>query len=354
MKKIRVLIIDDSSVVCSMLSRELSVYRGISATGIPGNLYSAHDKIIEGGFDVFLLDMDMQKTNGLALLKSIMKLTFVRVIIMSSLVTPGNPAVVQALEAGAVDVAYKPGGSFHVEETVNELYRKILEASVVPVRKLCKAVRRLNEICRNRRAVEHVKIQNSTAGSRLVVIGTSTGGVLTLEELFTGFPAVFPPVLVVTHMSPSFTASFARRLDRLYDFHVKEAEDGEKPVQGTVYLSPGWSSIFVAGSADGTIIRIKNRYGFADEDCHIADMLFISAAETAGRNCTAVLLTGTGGDGAAGMKAVRDAGGWTIVQDRKSCIVYDMPGKAAALDAVCETVPLDEIAERIEEKTTSG
>ncbi|MFA6857650.1 MAG: chemotaxis protein CheB, partial [Treponema sp.] len=104
----------------------------------------------------------------------------------------------------------------------------------------------------------------------------------------------------------------------------------------------------------GTVIRIKNRYGSGDDECHIVDILFMSAAESTGKNCTAVLLTGTGEDGAEGMKAVRDAGGWTIAQDRKSCIVYDMPEKAAALGAVCETVPLNEIAERIEEKTTSG
>ncbi|MFA6858074.1 MAG: chemotaxis protein CheB, partial [Treponema sp.] len=253
MKEIRVLIIDDSSVVCSMLSRELSAYREISAEGIPCDPYSARNKIIEGGFDVLLLDIDMRKINGLALLKGIMKLVFVPVIVMSSLITPGNQTVVQALELGAVDAAYKPGGPFHVEETVSELYRKIQEASVVPVWKLCAAARRLNDFVRNKRTTEHVKPLNSAADNGLVVIGTSTGGVLALEELLTGFSSVFPPVLVVTHMPAHFTAAFARRLDRLYSFHVKEAEDGEKPVQGTVYLSPGGSSMSAARAGSGTV-----------------------------------------------------------------------------------------------------
>ncbi|MCK9170557.1 MAG: response regulator [Treponema sp.] len=354
MKKIRVLIMGDSSVVCSMLSRELSAYREISAEGISCNPYSARDKIKEDEIDVLLLDIDMRNMNGLALLKSITKLTLVPVIVMSSLITSGDQTVVQALELGAVDAACKPGGPFPVKETVGDLYRKIQGASAVSVWKFYKTAHRLNDFFRNKKNAEPVKLLNPAADNSFVVIGTSTGGVLALEELFSGFSSVFPPVFVVTHMPPGVTASLAGRLDRLYAFHVKEAQDGENPVKGTVYLSPGWSTMLVDRSDTGTVIRIKNRYAAGNNECHTADMLFMSAAESAGKNCIAVLLTGTGVDGAAGMKAVHDAGGWTIVQDKRTCIVYDMPGTAVTLGVVSEILPINEIAERIEKKTTSG
>jgi two-component system, chemotaxis family, protein-glutamate methylesterase/glutaminase len=345
MKKIRVLVVDDSPAVCDILSRKLSSYPGITAEGLSGYPYTVRQRIRPGDFDVIVLDMDMPGTDGLRVLAYIMKYNPVPVIVMSSLVTPDNQTVVQALELGAVDAVHKPGGPFSVEESVGELCRKIREAAGVSVWRLSTASRRLYRFEGDTGTVPCM-LQQNTVSDRLVVVGASTGGVMALEKLFGRFTTGFPPVLAVIRMPVYFTAPLAKRLDKMCEPRVKEAQNGEKIVSGTIYIAPGGSRMKVTASDGVRILSITCGTGLSGKR-HPVDALFASAAETDGKKCTAVLLTGTGCDGARGMKAVRDSGGYTIAQDEESCIVYDMPAKAVALGAVCEVAPLDKIADAI-------
>jgi two-component system, chemotaxis family, protein-glutamate methylesterase/glutaminase len=350
MKKTRVLIVDDSAIVRDILSRELETCPEIEVAGTAGDPYIARNKIEAGDIDVITLDIEMPRMDGLTFLRYLMKYKPIPVIIVSSLVTPNNQAAIEALELGAVDIVHKPGGPFSVEDVVGDLCVKIREAAALPLSRLIAASLRLNESGLNQQRTRHALSQISTT-NKLAVIGTSTGGTIALEELFSSFTPGFPPVLAVIHMPERFTASFAQRLDKLCELHVKEAENGEVVMPGTIYIAPGGYHMLVTTSGADRIIRIKNGPKVCGQ-CPAVDVLFNSAAEAVGKNCIAALLTGMGHDGAAGMKAIRSAGGYTIAQDEASCIVFGMPKEAIALGAACEVTPLADIAGSIMHHTS--
>jgi two-component system chemotaxis response regulator CheB len=343
-----VLIIDDSAAVCRILARELSACRGIAAEGRNAGPDGIRRLLEQEQFDVVVLDMDMPGQDGPALLGCLAEQQPVAVIVMSSVVTPLNQTAVRALEKGAVYAVHKPGGGFPVEETVGELSRLIREAAAVPVRRLYEAARRLEESGIAGRKVLRVPAVRYDAEG-LVVAGASAGGVGALEELCSGFTAGFPPVLAVTGLPEYFTASFAERLGSMCMLRVKEAENGEVISGGTVYLVPGGCCMTVGMSGRGRTVRVMRK----PAGRHPVDLLFRSAAGAGGRNCTGVLLSGTGGDGARGMMAVRSAGGMTIVPDAETCPVYDTPARALALGAVREIIPLPKIADRIAQENLS-
>ncbi|MCI1209843.1 MAG: chemotaxis response regulator protein-glutamate methylesterase [Treponema sp.] len=343
MKKIRVLVIDDSAIVRDILSRQLSAYPEIEVTDSAGDPYIARNKIETTEFDVLTLDIEMPRMDGLTFLKYLMKYNPLPVIIVSSIASGNNQAAIEALELGAVDVVQKPGGPFSVEEVTEELAEKIVEASIVPRSRLLIASEKLKK--RNK-TIARKTLSKIATTKRLVVVGASTGGTIALEELFTRFTPDFPPTLAVIHMPPRFTASFANRLDGLCIPHVKEAEDGELVMPGTIYIAPGGYHMLVGTSGTDRIIRIKNGPKLFGQRPAV-DVLFNSAADNIGRNCTAAILTGMGRDGAAGMKAIRDAGGYTIAQDEESCIVFGMPKEAITLGGACEITPLSGIAASI-------
>jgi two-component system chemotaxis response regulator CheB len=225
MKKIRVLIVDDSAIVRDILSRELSCCPEIEVAGTAGDPFIARNKIENDNIDVITLDIEMPRMDGLTFLRYLMKYKPMPVIIVSSLVSTNNPAAIQALELGAVDIVHKPGGPFTVGDIIEDLCYKIREAASCPVSRLFSASARLSEESKNSSPVQHTLSHISTT-NRLAVIGASTGGTIALEELFTRFTPDFPPALAVIHMPERFTASFAERLDSLCVPHVKEAENG--------------------------------------------------------------------------------------------------------------------------------
>jgi two-component system, chemotaxis family, protein-glutamate methylesterase/glutaminase len=341
MKKIQVLVIDDSAIVRDILSRQLSAYPEIEVADTAGDPYIARNKIENRDFDVVTLDIEMPRMDGLTFLKYLMKYKPLPVIVVSSLVSGSNQAAVEALELGAVDMVRKPGGPFSVEEVVEDLSEKIITAAAIPRSRLLAVSNRLVV----KSGVTHTLSKIMTT-NRLIVVGASTGGTVALEELFTRFTPDFPPALAVIHMPERFTASFAARLDGLCQMHVKEAENGETVMPGTIYIAPGGYHMLAGTSGADRIIRIKNGPKLFGQRPSV-DVLFNSAAENIGRNCIAALLTGMGRDGAAGMKAIRDAGGYTIAQNEETCIVFGMPKEAIALGGACEVTPLDRIAGNI-------
>jgi two-component system, chemotaxis family, protein-glutamate methylesterase/glutaminase len=351
MKKIRVLIVDDSAIVRDILSRELSSNPGIEVAGTAGDPYIARNKIENDNIDVITLDIEMPRMDGLTFLRYLMKYKPMPVIIVSSLVSSNNPAAIQALELGAVDIVHKPGGPFSVGDIIEDLCYKIREAASFPVTRLYSASARLSSQNREVSSVQHTLSHISTT-NKLAVVGASTGGTIALEELFTHFTPDFPPTLAVIHMPERFTASFAERLDSLCVLHVKEAQNGETVMPGTIYIAPGGYHMLVVSSGSSSIIRIKNGPKLFGQRPAV-DALFHTAAENVGKNCIAALLTGMGRDGAAGMKAIRDAGGYTIAQDEETSIVFGMPKEAITLGGACEVTPLDKIAGSILKHTKS-
>ena len=345
MEKIRVLVVDDSAIVRDILSHRLSESYDIEVTGTASDPFVARGKLEAGDYDVMTLDIEMPRMDGLTFLKYLMKYKPMPVIIVSSIADASSRAAVEALELGAVDVVHKPGGSLSVETLVEELKARIREAAVTPVSKLLGASQSLLKTI-SLPAAKGNTLSRIRTTNKLVVVGASTGGTIAMEELFPRFTADFPPVLAVIHMPEHFTASFAQRLDGICELHVKEAEDGETVMPGTIYIAPGGYHMIVASSGAKRMIRIKNGPKLFGQRPAV-DVLFKSAAETAGRNCIAALLTGMGKDGAAGMKEIRNAGGYTIAQDEASCIVFGMPKEAIALGGACEVTPLDAIAASI-------
>lgn len=189
-------------------------------------------------------------------------------------------------------------------------------------------------------------LRTTSAPARIVFVGASTGGTEAIKVFLTGLPAHFPPVLITQHMPEAFTNSFAKRLDGLCAPEVVEAEDGMPLVSGRVYIAPGHSHLRIRRSGSGFATDLLkappvNRHRPS------VDVLFNSAAEVVAARAVGVILTGMGKDGALGLKAMHDAGAWTVAQDQASCVVFGMPREAIALGAADEVLPLPEIAPRL-------
>jgi two-component system chemotaxis response regulator CheB len=182
--------------------------------------------------------------------------------------------------------------------------------------------------------------------SRVIFVGSSTGGTEALKTFLLGFPANCPPTLIVQHMPEAFTGTFAARLNELCKPRVIEAQGGEMLAPGTVYLSPGHSHMQVRKTSAGYATELLKTPPF---NCHrpSVDILFDSAAKVVGRNALGVILTGMGKDGANGLLHMRQAGARTFGQDEASCVVYGMPREAARIGAVEEVASLDVLAQRV-------
>ena len=183
-------------------------------------------------------------------------------------------------------------------------------------------------------------------GGRIIFVGASTGGTEAVKTFLQGIPPDCPPILIVQHMPESFTASFAARLNSLCQPRVIEAQGGEALAAGTVYLAPGHSHLRVKRGAVGYCTELLSTPP-VNRHRPSVDVLFDSAAELVGRNAIGVILTGMGKDGAIGLKAIRDAGGYTLAQDEASCVVYGMPKAPAEMGLTDTVVPLDKIAGEI-------
>jgi two-component system chemotaxis response regulator CheB len=341
---VQVLIVDDSAIVREILAKRLEGLQGIHVAGVAPDPFVARQKLETIPVDVITLDIEMPRMDGLTFLKYLMKYDPKPVIIVSSLADKTNRASMQALELGAVEIVPKPGGPYSVDEVIDSLATKILAAAAIPAGRLRELSTRVRE---RYPARGHSRLLSGLATTRrLVLVGASTGGTIALEALFSRFKPEFPPALTVIHMPERFTRSFAQRLDDICPVRVKEAEDGEKVMPATVYIAPG--NLHMRVEARGTDRIIRTGMGpriFGQRPA--VDVLFQSAAEAVGKNAIALLLTGMGRDGAAGLLEIRRAGGWTIAQDEASSTIFGMPKAAIDLGAAMEVLPLDAMPDRI-------
>jgi len=336
-KKIRVLIVDDSAIVRKIFSEELSKYPDIEVIGAAPDPFVARDKIVTLKPDVITLDVEMPRMDGITFLRKLMKYYPLPTIIVSSLTQKGGKLTLEALDIGAVDVIAKPGGSYSVGDMSAQLAEKIRVASRVNV------VRKEEENAAG--ASEPIRALAQTT-NKVIAIGASTGGTEALKNVLTKMPSNSPGIVVVQHMPAHFTTAFAERLNGICQMSVKEAEDNDSVTPGTVLIAPGNYHMIFRRSGARYYVEIKTG-PMVHHQRPAVDILFKSTAKYAGANAIGVILTGMGADGAEGLLEMKQAGASTIAQDEKSCVVFGMPKEAIKLGAADKIVPLDQIAQEI-------
>jgi two-component system chemotaxis response regulator CheB len=336
MKKIKVLIVDDSAVIRDILERGLGRDPALEVVGKAGDVYVARDKIVFKKPDVVTLDVEMPGMDGLEFLKRLMPQYPVPVVMVSAMTEPGAAITLEALAHGAVDFVLKPSRRTEtsVAEMVAELVGKIKAAAGVDVSRFRKYV------SRGVPAAASKVLVNST--DKVIAIGASTGGTVAIASILRALPSDVPGTIVVQHMPPGFTAQFAASLDAELTLSVKEAADGDRLVTGQVLIAPGGPQARLERSGGVYVVRCAPGEKVNGHSPSV-DVLFDSAAAQAGSNAVGVLLTGMGRDGAEGLLRMRVAGARTIAQDEASSIVFGMPKEAYALGAVDRLHGLDDI-----------
>ncbi len=340
MNPIRVLVVDDSAVVRKLFSEGLSREKDIEVVGTAPDPYVAREKIVTLKPDVITLDVEMPRMDGLTFLRKLMAHYPLPVIIVSSLTQAGGEIAMEALEAGAVEVMCKPGGSYSVGDMTLQLADKIRAAARVNVKA------RGASMASRPQAAPVRKLSLSKSTNKVIAIGASTGGTEAILEVLRVFPPSIAGIVIVQHMPAKFTTSFAQRLDSICQIQVKEAEDGDSIVPGTALLAPGNLHMVMRRSGARYYVNIKNG-PLVWHQRPAVDVLFNSVAAYGGANAIGVLLTGMGKDGAEGLLKMKEAGAHTIAQDEKSCIVFGMPKEAIALGAAEKVVPLSQIGQEI-------
>lgn len=332
------LIVDDSAVVRQVLSKSLKNVPDIEVVGTATDPYVARDKIVALNPDVITLDIEMPRMDGITFLRKIMQHRPMPVIILSSLTTKGGTLALEAIEAGAVEVLSKPGGSYSVGEMAEQLAEKI------------RAAARARPVARPAAGagvkVQRVAATNMDLTNKIVAIGASTGGTEALKEVLTRLPATVPGIVIVQHMPPRFTTAFSQRLDGLCAFEVREAQDGDSVYPGRCLIAPGNFHMMLRRSGARYYVNVKTG-PMVHHQRPAVDVLFRSVAKSVGRNAVGVILTGMGADGAEGLKLMRDAGSPTVGQDEASCVVYGMPKAAYEMGAVQKQLTLLSIPQEI-------
>ncbi len=335
MRKIKVLVVDDSAMFANLMVTGLGADPSLEVVGVAANTFEARDMILKYRPDVMTLDIEMPRMDGIEFLQRLMPQYPIPVVMVSSL----SDKVFDALRVGAVDFISKPV-NMTKEEILNylkrELCTKVKIASTVDVSRMKKTVVKKNT----------VPSENINNKELVVALGASTGGTEALADVLMGFRADIPGTIVTQHMPTGFTKMFAERLNNQCAVKVKEAETGDPITAGLVLIAPGDKHLRLV--KNGEHFQVECRKGErVSGHCPSVDVMFESVAKVAGRRAVAAILTGMGKDGADGLLAIRRAGGRTIGQDETSCVVYGMPKVAYDIGAVEYQLPLSAISNKI-------
>ncbi len=330
LRKIKVLVVDDSRLSREMIARGISADAQIEVIAFAGDPFEARDKILETHPDVITCDVEMPKMNGIEFVRRLLPQYFVPVVMVSAV----SDAVFEAMAAGAVDFVAKPDvqSQRSVDAFIKDLILKIKASAAVKT-----------PFKRPERApVSRVSGNMVCDAGGIIAIGASTGGTEAIYSLLSALPATVPGIVIVQHIPPVFSKMFADRLNNQTALTVKEAETGDYVAPGKVLVAPGDKHM--------RIKKIGRRYQvecFAGEKvnghCPSVDVLFESVAREAGECAVGIILTGMGYDGAKGLLAMRRKGGRTIGQDEASSVVYGMPKVAYDLGAVEKQASLGHI-----------
>ena len=362
-KKIRVIVVDDSALVRSLLAEIINRQPDMECIGTANDPLIAREMIRELNPDVITLDVEMPRMDGIDFLGRLMRLRPMPVVMISTLTERGAEVTMKALELGAVDFVSKPrvGLANGLNELATQIVDKIRVAAVAQVRR-APALRPAMPVrgAVGAGAVSTAPVPPSSTGllgrlstEKLIFIGASTGGTEAIKEILVNLPADCPAIAITQHMPPGFTTSFAARLNSLSQITVKEASHGERILPGHAYIAPGGKQFHISRSGPNYVAVVDDGPAVNRHKPSV-EVLFKSAAALVGRNAYGVMLTGMGNDGAAAMREMKDAGSYNYVQDEASCIVFGMPREAIAHGAADEVLPLTQIAPALVAKLRGG
>ena len=349
----RILIVDDSAVMRSLLRAVVCAEEGLEVAGTAADGESALSAIESLHPDLILLDVEMPVMDGLVTLRQMRARGYrMPVIMCSSLTQRGAQVTIEALACGAADYVTKPAG-----QASREAATRALALDLIPrIRALTSRPQSqplLPSAARSPLALPMPpahKPQPVSSTPVVLAIGVSTGGPEALDLLLPALPANFPlPVLVVQHMPELFTKLFAQRLDGQCRLRAREAAEGDSVRAGTIYIARGnWHMEVLAASRPGQPPTLHLNQGPLENHCRPAvDVLFRSAAAVYGSGVLALVLTGMGSDGLAGCRAIRDRGGSVLVQDEATSTVWGMPGAVANAGLAHQVLPLQAIVPEI-------
>ncbi len=347
MKKIRVVVIDDSAFNRRTIIKMLEEVPNVKVVAYAADGEEGIRKIIDLKPDLVTLDLEMPKMDGFTLLRIIMNTCPTPVIVISS--RSGDEQVFKALELGAVDFIAKPGRAisdqlFTIQEDLQHKVSSVLNLNMAGVKH--REILLSNQVP-VRKKVKVVTLKPSRARLEVVAIGASTGGPPALQSILTSYTERQPFAIVVSqHMPAGFTKAFADRLNRSSVFEVKEAKDGDVIKGGHVLVAPGGNNMIFQRVGDEVIVRIT-KPSPTDRYIPSVDAMFCSLAPLYAERLLAVVLTGMGNDGSKGVRAVKAAGGEAIAEAEESSVVFGMPREAIATGLIDKVVPLDRVAREI-------
>jgi len=355
-KKIRVLIIDDSASVRQALTSVLAEDPEIEVIAAASDPFMAARKIREEVPDVITLDVEMPGMDGITFLRKLMAQHPIPVVMCSSLTEAGSETLMQALEAGAVDIILKPkiGAADHLAESGERIRSAVKAASKARLGNVRRTVAAptSDKMAPAKKLTADAVLPPPTGKpmakttEMVVCVGASTGGTEALREMLEALPANAPGIVIVQHMPEKFTAAFAKRLNSLCEVEVKEAVDGDAVLRGHVLIAPGDNHMLL--ERRGARYHVSVRQGpLVSRHRPSVDVLFRSAARSAGSNAMGIIMTGMGDDGARGMEEMKQAGAYTVAQDEATSVVFGMPKEAIARGGVAKILPLDQIAREI-------
>ncbi|MDD5241890.1 MAG: chemotaxis response regulator protein-glutamate methylesterase [Sulfuricella sp.] len=341
---IKVLIVDDSALIRSVLKEIIESHKDLKVVGAAPDPLVAREMIKALNPDVITLDVEMPRMDGIGFLEKLMRLRPMPVVMISSLTEKGSDITLRALELGAVDFIAKPklDISRGLKEYSQEIAEKIRAAAKAHLKKPALQI----QPSLTADAVLPSLSNRIASTEKLIIVGASTGGTEAIKDFLIKLPPDCPGIAITQHMPEAFTKSFAQRLDSLCKISVKEAENGDRILPGHAFIAPGHSHLLVKRSGANYVCELSDG-PLVNRHRPSVDVLFRSAANHVGKNAIGVILTGMGKDGAVGMLEMKQAGAHNFAQDEASCVVFGMPKEAIATGGVDEIVPLQDMATRV-------
>ncbi|MCM1330237.1 MAG: chemotaxis response regulator protein-glutamate methylesterase [Ruminococcus sp.] len=368
-KKVRVIVVDDSAMMRQLVVSGLKQRDNIEIVAEAADAFEARDKIMSLKPDVLVMDVVMPKMDGLTFLRQLMSQYPVPCVMISS-----TAEEKQAIAAGAADFMAKPKTPADQKMFTSLLGTKVIIAAgkkgklpkpaanvpkaqaidgVAPIVSPAMAAK-LGRVMPNIPAKEDIAgLDKRFKEGYMVALGASTGGTDALECVIKAFPETMPPIVVVQHMPPVFTKLYSERMDKCCTVHVKEAENGDRLVQGLCLIGAGGLQMEVKRDSRGYYVKLYEGEKVSGH-CPSVDVMFTSVAEAAGNKAVGAIMTGMGADGAQGLLKMHQRGAYTIGQDKESCIVYGMPMEAYKLGACSEQQPLNNIGRALCRRLTDG
>lgn len=363
-RRIRILIVDDSAVMRSLLRTVIGTDPALEVAGTAGDGASALSAIPTARPDLILLDVEMPVMNGLITLREMRKRGFKMPVIMcSSLTQRGAKVTIEALAGGASDYVTKPASQSGREAATQALSQQLVPKIKALTQHLnpstTTAPTPFSPLAKRPMATSSVlpmggpapiRQQALTVVPTVIAIGISTGGPAALDIVLPAIPANFPlPILIVQHMPELFTKLFAERLNSRCHVPVYEASQGQTIVPGSIYIARGnWHMEVVSGALPSAPPSLHLNQGPLENHCRPAvDVLFRSVAKHYGAGSLAIVLTGMGSDGMLGCQVIREQGGGVIAQDQPSSTVWGMPGAVVNAGLAHRVLPLDAVTPEI-------